>query len=211
MSDPSITAMSAPQRVLSKPQRSGSRTLRQMRPPRPAAESPAHSTFPMCQHALHRAFRGSAIYRQGIGQCRRTHRSRSRPIRRFLRERRGTSAIEFSLRLRLLLLLLFGPIEVSRWVWIQGAIYELAISGARCMTIKAAGGGASGPCDTAKTTNCIRQSAWGISSEITLHAMSGRANATGFSGVVSKHQFISVRTVSIGSNLTAQACRPNQL
>jgi Flp pilus assembly protein TadG len=136
-------------------------------------------------------------------------------IRRFVNDSRGTAAIEFAFVVLPLMLLMFGSIEVSRLVWVQNAVHEAAISGARCMAIRAANCANADVYNAAETTLFIRQAAssWGLEialTDIELKPASGCGKASGFSGVVIKHKFTSVLLALSGYNLRAEACQPNQ-
>lgn len=138
-----------------------------------------------------------------------------RTIRRLLSDRRGTAAIEFAFLLLPLMLLMFGSIEVSRLVWVQNAIYETAISGARCMGIKAPDCANADAFSATKTTEFIKDTAssWGLTivvADIAISSTSGCGRSTGFSSVVISHQFTSVLTALTGPRLRSEACFPNQ-
>lgn len=57
------------------------------------------------------------------------------PIRKFVRDPTGASAVEFALVAPVFLLLLFGMIEFARLFWATHALHETAIATARCMGI----------------------------------------------------------------------------
>jgi Flp pilus assembly protein TadG len=141
--------------------------------------------------------------------------TRLRKIRRYLNDQHGTAAIEFALLVGPLMLLMFGSIEVSRFIWVQNAVYETATSGARCMGIKAPDCAAADVFSASETTDFIRQTAssWGlniVAADIAMNPTSGCGNATGFSSVVISHQFTSVLTALTGSRVRSEACFPNQ-
>ncbi|MDO9526825.1 MAG: pilus assembly protein [Gemmobacter sp.] len=138
-----------------------------------------------------------------------------RALTRMLRCQQGTAAIEFAFVVGPLMLLIFGSIEVSRLVWVRNALHESAISGARCMGIRAADCVASDSVNPEKTKTYIRNVArsWGLSvaaTGIDLDVMSGCDEPAGFSGVVINYQFKSVLTLLTGPWLTFEACFPNQ-
>ncbi len=138
-----------------------------------------------------------------------------RVLKRFTRGRSGTEAIEFAFVIIPLMLLMFGSIEVARLMWVQNAIHEIAISGARCMGVEAANCADTNGVDLAATKSYIRTlgQSRGLSialSDITLSVTSGCGEPTGFSSVVIVHKFISVLTLLNGPNLTFEACFPNQ-
>lgn len=56
-------------------------------------------------------------------------------IRRFLADRRGANAVEFSLVAGPLLLLLFGTVEFGRLFWTSHAIHQVAMATARCVAL----------------------------------------------------------------------------
>jgi Flp pilus assembly protein TadG len=136
-------------------------------------------------------------------------------IRRFLSDRHGTAAIEFAFLVGPLLLLMFGSIEVSRLIWVQNAMHETAISGARCMGIRALDCADGETFSAAETTDFIRQTAssWGLTitaTEIAINPTSGCGNPTGFSSVVISYRFTSALTALTGPQLRSEACFPNQ-
>jgi len=136
-------------------------------------------------------------------------------IRRLPSDRHGTAAIEFALLLGPLMLLMFGSIEVSRFVWVKNAIDETAISGARCMGIRAADCASADVFSATETTEFIRDTAssWGLTiaaADIAFNPTTGCGHATGFSSVVITHQFTSVLTALTGPRLRSEACFPNQ-
>ncbi|MDT8853721.1 pilus assembly protein [Paracoccaceae bacterium Fryx2] len=140
----------------------------------------------------------------------------SRAIARIWHCRSGTAAIEFAFVIGPLMLLMFGAIEVARLVWVRKAIDESAISGARCMGIKAAACATADHVDPVATKAHIRKQAgsWGLSlasSMIELDEAAGCGEPTGgFSSVIISYQFNSVLTLLTGPRLSFEACFPNQ-
>ena len=60
-----------------------------------------------------------------------------------LSDRRGATAVEFSLILPALLLLLFGIVEFGRLLWTQSALHFAVEEAARCATVDAANCGSA--------------------------------------------------------------------
>ncbi len=144
---------------------------------------------------------------------------RSGRIGRFLRDRRGASAVEFGLVMIPLLMLSFGIIEISRMLWAYEALQQSAIAGARCMGIRASSCAVNGSVNTSNTTSYIQQTAigWGLTvpaANVTLTPNATCGGIAGFSKVQLTYQFTTVmpRLVSLpsaGLSLTADACFPN--
>ena len=137
-------------------------------------------------------------------------------ITRFLRDDRGTAAVEFAFVVGPLMLLMFGSIEVSRLVWVRNAMQETAISGARCMGIRAADCASADVFNESETKDFIQSAAlaWGLSiarTDITLEPSTGCSEPAGYSGVLIGYQFNSVLTLLSGPRLTFEACFPNQI
>ncbi len=66
-----------------------------------------------------------------------------RRIGSLLSDRRGATAVEFSLILPALLLLLFGIVEFGRLLWTQSALHFAVEEAARCATVDAANCGSA--------------------------------------------------------------------
>ena len=101
-----------------------------------------------------------------------------RAIHRFATDQRGAAAIEFAFVIGPLMLLMVGLVEVSRFVWVQNAVHEAAISGARCMGIKAASCASANAYSATLTNDYIRRTgrSWGLllaTSDIALNPASG--------------------------------------
>jgi Flp pilus assembly protein TadG len=128
--------------------------------------------------------------------------------------------VEFALIAPPLFLLLFGTIEFGRLLWTREAIYETAISAARCMGILGSSCTASGTYSSTKTTIYVQTVAknWEVSvptSGITLDSSTTCGGITGFSKVTIDYTFQSplaklLKALSGGIALTASACFPNQ-
>lgn len=56
-------------------------------------------------------------------------------FRRLLRNKRGTSAVEFALLAGPFLLLLFGVVEFSRALWTRQVLLDVTTSAARCVAV----------------------------------------------------------------------------
>jgi Flp pilus assembly protein TadG len=144
-----------------------------------------------------------------------------RRLRRFFRDDRGASAVEFALVVVPLLLFIFGSIEFARLLWTRQSMQSLAISAARCMGILQPSCISGSSYDSTATTNYIigRAASLGVpltSANITLNNAStcnGNASAT-FSKVTISYTFNTVAPRLItaltgGSALSASACFPN--
>lgn len=66
-----------------------------------------------------------------------------RRIASLFSDRRGVTAVEFSLILPALLLLLFGVVEFGRLLWTQSALHFAVEEAARCATVDAANCGSA--------------------------------------------------------------------
>lgn len=66
-----------------------------------------------------------------------------RRIASLFSDRRGVTAVEFSLILPALLLLLFGIVEFGRLLWTQSALHFAVEEAARCATVDAANCGSA--------------------------------------------------------------------
>jgi Flp pilus assembly protein TadG len=140
--------------------------------------------------------------------------------------RGGATAVEFALVAPLFLALVFGTTEFGRLLWIEQALQETAIAGARCVAIAqsptsnptsspCASGGSYSP---ASATTYIQKvaSGWGLSlptSNIFLYPEGNSSGCTGLSQVTLTSTFTSVvpSLVQLGGGITlsASACYPN--
>lgn len=138
----------------------------------------------------------------------------------FFGDRRGASAVEFSLVIVPLLLFIFGTIEFSRMLWTRQSMQSLSISAARCMGILQPSCISGTSYNEANTKNYIiaRASAFGVpltTSSITLNNSTTCNGVSGFSTVTINYTFSSIApklitALTASKNLTTSACFPNQ-
>jgi Flp pilus assembly protein TadG len=138
---------------------------------------------------------------------------------RFRDCRGGASALEFSLILAPMLVLMFGGIEYSRLLWTREALQQAAIAGARCVGMPQTGCSTAGVYNAASATTFIQNAAaaWSIAlpaSGIAVSTSATCGGVGGFSQVTLTYAFQTVAptllpTLSAGSTLTATACFPN--
>jgi len=143
-----------------------------------------------------------------------------RLLRSFTTGSGGASAVEFSLIAAPLLLLLFGTIEFSRFLWTREALQSAANAGARCMGVVQPDCATSGAYSADKTNTYIIDQASTLSvpltaSNLTLSHAATCAGVTGFSQVSISYTFETAVPQLLGSlaggvPLTATACFPNQ-
>jgi Flp pilus assembly protein TadG len=122
------------------------------------------------------------------------------------------------------LMLVFGCIEFGRLLWIQQALQQAAIAGARCMAIaqgaiQSSSCAASGSYSATSTKSYIETTAggWGLSvkdADITLDNAATCGGVTGYSQVTITNSFNTpvpqlVQLAAGGATLTASACYPN--
>ncbi|MGA8754779.1 MAG: TadE family protein [Stellaceae bacterium] len=133
-------------------------------------------------------------------------------------------AVEFALVVPMFLMLVFGAIEFGRVLWIEQALQETALVGARCMAI-AKGTKPNGSCassgsySSTATKTYIQNvaSGWGLSlslSGIVPNDTASCGGTTGFSQVTLTKTFTSVAPLLVhlntgGITLTAAGCYPN--
>jgi Flp pilus assembly protein TadG len=131
----------------------------------------------------------------------------------------GATLVEFALVAPVFLALLFGIFEFGRAVWIQQALQQTAIAGARCMALPQFACASAGTYNSTDTTTYIQQiaSQWGVSlpsSDITQNNTASCGGTTGFSQVSLSFAFTSVVPLLVeipggGMLLSATACFPN--
>ena len=137
-------------------------------------------------------------------------------LRSLGRSRNGATLVEFALVAPVFFALLFGTLEFGRALWIQQALQETAIVGARCMALSQSA--CTSPIyNAANTTTFIQQvaSQWGVSlSDINQNPNTDCGGVGGFSAVTLSFTFQSivaslVQIPSSGIPLSATACFPN--
>jgi len=140
----------------------------------------------------------------------------------FFSDRRGASAVEFSLVIVPLLLFIFGTIEFSRLMWTRQSMQSLAISAARCVGIlqPACISGTAYNESNTKTYIINRAASFGVplaSGDITVqNGTACNGVASGFARVTINYTFSSVApqlitALSSSRVLTTSACFPIQL
>lgn len=134
------------------------------------------------------------------------------------RDRRGATAIEFSLVAISLLMLVFGVIEFGRVMWTREALQETAIATARCMGVLNSNCAAGGVYSASATTSYVERVAlgWGLTlpdSGVTLNPSATCGGVAGFSQVTVAYTFQTVAPglslPASGIPLSATACFPN--
>lgn len=133
--------------------------------------------------------------------------------RRFFRNTDGAAAIEFSLVIGALLLLLISTIEVARFMWTAQALEDAAIVGARCLGILGPDCANGDAVEPAQATAFIQQAALsrGVAlapESISLALDEGCALETGFMRVGLTVSFDSVVPGLTGKTVAAEACFP---
>jgi Flp pilus assembly protein TadG len=145
---------------------------------------------------------------------------RLRVPRKLRRAQDGAVAVEFALVAPMFLALLFGTFEFGRALWVQQALQQIAISGARCMALPQSACASAGTYtySAARTMTYIQQVAnqWGVplpSGNIDQNNSANCGGASGFSKVSVAVAFQSAVPNLInmlgGIPLTATACFPN--
>jgi len=133
-----------------------------------------------------------------------THQFRAKSARPFLRDRRGTTALEFALLAPALFSLILGAIEFGRFLWTVEALNYSVQEGARCALIQP-----DGNCTTAAAIQTFAASA---SPQLHFSASTFTVNLAatcGYKVTGSYHfQFIATRLIPISPTISAQACFP---
>ncbi len=138
---------------------------------------------------------------------------------RFLADERGGTAVEFSLVMTTLALLLFGVIEFAWYLWTANALQQTAIQTARCMGVLSTSCAPGRAYSATSTTSFATQAAaaYGISlptADVSLNAATTCAGVANFSQVTLSYSFKTlVPNLVTGLSsmpLTSQACFPNQ-
>jgi Flp pilus assembly protein TadG len=135
------------------------------------------------------------------------------------RAQHGAVLVEFALVAPVFLMLLFGVIEFGRALWMQQALHQTAIVGARCMALPQSACASAATYDSTKTMTYIQQAAnqWGLSLSNADIVQNNAANCGGQSGFSEVSVSIIFQSVvpqllnirSGGIPLTAAACFPN--
>jgi Flp pilus assembly protein TadG len=140
-------------------------------------------------------------------------------LRRWLEDRGGGAAVEFSFVILTLFTLLFGVTEFGWYMWTANALQQTAIQSARCMGVLASSCASGSAYSSSRTTSFVQQvaSTYGItvpSTGVTLSQAATCGGATGFSTVTINYTFTTVVpnliTGLASVPMTEQACFPNQ-
>lgn len=132
-----------------------------------------------------------------------------------MRDESGATAVEFALVIVPLLLLLLGTFETGRLLWTHHALQEAAISGARCVGLRAPTCAVDGTFNDGMTRSFIQEMAATRAvdvseSTIELEQETICAGEPGFSQVRIVHAYSSVLPALTGSQVEVEACFPNQ-
>src|ERR1700739_3683305 len=105
-------------------------------------------------------------------------------LRTLGRAQHGAVLVEFALVAPVFLMLLFGVIEFGRALWMQQALHQTAIVGARCMALPQSACASVATYDSTKTMTYIQQAAnqWGLSLSNADIVQNNAANCGGQSG-----------------------------
>ena len=119
----------------------------------------------------------------------------SAPLRRLLRSREGTAAIEMAFAVPIFALIILGVMEVGRLLWAQSALNYSVEKGARCLLV--------GACDTSSAqTAAATASGYGFAASVftaTTAACGNQVTAT------YTYNFMSY-VINYPITLTATAC-----
>lgn len=141
-------------------------------------------------------------------------------MKRFTRDDRGSSAIEFSLLALPFLLLIFGTMEFARILWTREVLKQVATAGARCMGITQSECGTGATTNSTSSTNFIiaeagRRTLVITSSNVTVNSTATCGTITGFSQVTLAYTYrpilpILIPALGTAITLNASSCFPNQ-
>jgi Flp pilus assembly protein TadG len=130
-----------------------------------------------------------------------------------LADRRGSVAVEFAAIALPLLLLLFGSVEISRFIWTRHALQDAATAGARCLGLRTAPCFDAGEMDAAAATGLVQAQAaeWAVSLPAASVVPEGEGvcgSAAGFARVRIVHRFAAVVPVLPEMSVDVEACFP---
>ena len=140
-------------------------------------------------------------------------------LRRLAREAGGGAAVEFSLVMMALFLLLFGVTELAWYMWTANALQQTAIQTARCMGVLNPSCASGTAYSSSRTLSFVQSAAstYGItvpSADVTLSQAATCGGAAGFSQVTINYTFTTVvpnlMTGLSSVPLTETSCFPNQ-
>jgi hypothetical protein len=136
-----------------------------------------------------------------------------------MRDRRGTTSVEFAISALALTMIVVGTAECGRLIWTAEVLQEAASEGARCMGLRATACAASGAYSSANTTSYVVSVARlrGVVIKASMVALSNVAvcgGASGFSQVSISYDFTTVAPALLtslvhGVIVPASACFPN--
>jgi Flp pilus assembly protein TadG len=138
---------------------------------------------------------------------------------RLARHAGGGAAVEFSLVMMALFLVLFGITEMAWYMWTANALQQTAIQAARCMGVLNSSCASGGAYSSTNTNSFVRSvaSTYGITvptAGITLSTVATCGGASGFSQVTINYTFTTVvpnLVTGLSSvPLTESSCFPNQ-
>ena len=138
---------------------------------------------------------------------------------RWLRHQGGGAAVEFSLVIMTMFLLLFGITEFGWYMWTVNALQQTAIQGARCMGVLASSCASGTAYSSSRTLSYVQSvaSTYGVtvpSAGVTLSTAASCGGAVGFSSVTINYTFRTVVPNLITGlssvALSQSACFPNQ-
>ncbi|BCJ92406.1 hypothetical protein IZ6_31410 [Terrihabitans soli] len=143
-----------------------------------------------------------------------------RLIKRFARDRRGASAVEFALVLLPFLVFVFGVMEFGRAMWTREALESVASAGARCMGVLHDSCALSGAYNKDRTVSYVQRRARELQVEIPVGGIllsnnTTCSNVTGFSRVALTYNFKTFVPLILprfknGIPLNVASCFPNQ-
>ena len=140
-------------------------------------------------------------------------------IRRWLADRSGGAAVEFSAVILTMFTLLFGVTEFGWYMWTANALQQTAIQSARCMGVLATNCASGAAYSSTKTLSYVQQvaSTYGVTvptAGVTLSTAASCGGAADFSQVTISYTFrTAVPNLITGLSsvaMTEQACFPNQ-
>jgi Flp pilus assembly protein TadG len=140
-------------------------------------------------------------------------------LQRLARDAGGGAAVEFSLVMVALFMVLFGVTEFAWYMWTVNALQQTAIQAARCMGVLNSSCTSGGAYSSTSTTSFVRSvaSTYGVTvptAGVALNAAATCGGASGFSQVTINYTFHTVvPNVVTGLSsvaLSQTACFPNQ-
>ncbi len=139
-------------------------------------------------------------------------------LRRFARDDRGASALEFAIVCLPFFAMVFGVAEFGRARWTMAALEQAAQAGARCMGLTLSGCATDGAYDASATTATVQGLAarWSVTVPATGVALDNAATCGGMAGFSQVTVTIPFRTVAPalipalgpGFTLRASSCFP---